>query len=196
MAGMTGLIVAFVLTLGLLEASAQQRGALRGPLSPDATTGAFQGPVRPGGTTGLFRGPTTSEVTKGALRGSVLPGATTGAFRGTVPPGATTGAFREPIPSGVAAGTLTTPPDSLPPTDQAKLLEGHVQMSLTDGALAEAETFLTRLLRMREEVLGPEHPDVAETLEKYADLLRRRDRSAEAEALAARAQEIRAKQGQ
>jgi Tetratricopeptide repeat len=182
-AGMTGLIVASILTLGLLEASAQQRGALRGPLSPDATTGAFQGPVRPGGTTGLFRGHTTSEVTKGALRGSVLPGATTGAFR-------------EPIPSGVAAGTLTTPPESLPSTDQAKLLEGHVQMSLTDGALAEAETFLTRLLRMREEALGPEHPDVAETLEKYADLLRRRDRPAEAEALAARAQEIRAKQGQ
>ncbi len=196
MPSVVGLIVAFALTLGLLEASAQQRGALRGSLPPDATTGAFQGSVPSGGTTGLFRSNIPPGGTTGTFRGSVPPDASTGTFRGSVPPDATTGAFQGTIPSGVATGTLTTPPDSLPPADQAKLVESQLQLSLTDNALADAEATLKRTLGLREAAQGAEHPDVAQTLEKYADLLQRRGRPAEAEELGARAKEIRAKQAQ
>ncbi len=44
-----------------------------------------------------------------------------------------------------------------------------------------------------EKALGPDHPDVAQSLENYAALLRKTGRSAEAEKLEARAEAIRAK---
>ncbi len=50
-----------------------------------------------------------------------------------------------------------------------------------------------RSLAIREKALGPEHPDVATSLENYAALLRATGRSAEAGKMEARAKEIRAK---
>ena len=44
-----------------------------------------------------------------------------------------------------------------------------------------------------EKALGPEHPDVAQILENYADLLRKTNQKDEAAKLEARAKEIRAK---
>ena len=41
--------------------------------------------------------------------------------------------------------------------------------------------------------MGPEHPDVAATLENYANLLRKTDRNEEAEKLEERARVIRGK---
>jgi len=49
-------------------------------------------------------------------------------------------------------------------------------------------------LTRREKVPGPEHIDVAITLEHYAALLRKMDREKEAAALVERAKDIRAKQ--
>ena len=49
-----------------------------------------------------------------------------------------------------------------------------------------------RALAIREKALGPEHPDVALSLENYAELLRKTDRNAEAEKLEERARAIRA----
>ncbi len=50
-----------------------------------------------------------------------------------------------------------------------------------------------RSLAIRENALGPEHPDVAQTLENYAALLRQTGRSADATKMEARAKAIRAK---
>jgi hypothetical protein len=51
-------------------------------------------------------------------------------------------------------------------------------------------------LAIREKALGPDHPDVAVTLEGDALLLRKTDREAEAAAMQARAQAIRARHGE
>src|SRR5260370_324592 len=61
------------------------------------------------------------------------------------------------------------------------------------GQYTEAEPLYERALAIREKALGPEHPDVATTLENYASLLRKMDRSQEAEPLESRARAIRAK---
>ena len=63
------------------------------------------------------------------------------------------------------------------------------------GRTAESESLFGRALAIREEALGPDHPDVAETLEDYAELLRQLGRSEEADSLAARAESIRAAAG-
>jgi len=52
---------------------------------------------------------------------------------------------------------------------------------------------LARALAVREKQLGVDHPDVAKTLVDYAAALRKIGRSAEADALETRADEIRAK---
>ncbi len=44
-----------------------------------------------------------------------------------------------------------------------------------------------------EKALGPKHPDVAQSLENYAALLRKNGRTAEADKMAARAKAIRVK---
>ena len=56
---------------------------------------------------------------------------------------------------------------------------------------AMQKTRLQRSLAIREQALGPEHPDVAASLENYAALLREVGRAAEANTLAARADLIR-----
>ena len=64
------------------------------------------------------------------------------------------------------------------------------------GQYAEAEPLFRRSLAIREKALGPEHPDVATSLENYAKLLRKTDREAEAAKKEARAKAIRAKHAQ
>ena len=61
------------------------------------------------------------------------------------------------------------------------------------GRYAEAEPLHKRALRIDEKALGPEHPDVAQSLENSAALLRETGRGAEAAKLEARAKVIRAK---
>ncbi len=61
------------------------------------------------------------------------------------------------------------------------------------GKYAEAEPLLKRALAIVEKALGPEHPDVAASLENYAALLRETGRSDEAAKMEARAEAIRAK---
>ena len=61
------------------------------------------------------------------------------------------------------------------------------------GRYTEAEALYHRSLAIREKALGPEHPDVAQSLENYADLLRETGRGAEAAKMEARAKAIRAK---
>ena len=51
-----------------------------------------------------------------------------------------------------------------------------------------------RLLATQEKALGPDHPDVAETLENYAALLQETGRDPEATQMEARAKAIHAKQ--
>ena len=50
-----------------------------------------------------------------------------------------------------------------------------------------------RALAIREKALGPDHPDVATSLENYAAMLREVGRGAEAEEMESRAEAIRAK---
>ncbi len=61
------------------------------------------------------------------------------------------------------------------------------------GNYTEAEPLYQRALAIREKALGPEHPQVAQSLENYAALLRKLVREAEAGKMEARAQAIRAK---
>ena len=61
------------------------------------------------------------------------------------------------------------------------------------GRYAEAEPLYQRALAIFETALGPEHPDVATSLENYAALLRKTARAHEAEEFEARAKAIRAK---
>ncbi len=61
------------------------------------------------------------------------------------------------------------------------------------GKYAEAEPLHERALAIREKALGPEHPNVAKSLENYSDLLRKTRRGDEAAMMDARAKAIRAK---
>ncbi len=61
------------------------------------------------------------------------------------------------------------------------------------GKYTKAEPLYQRSLTIREKVLGPEHPNVATSLENYASLLRATNRSSEAAPLEARAKAIRDK---
>ncbi len=64
---------------------------------------------------------------------------------------------------------------------------------LAEGRNSEAEPLYARALTIREKTLGPEHPDLATSLENYAALLRETERADEAERMEARAKAIRAK---
>ncbi len=57
----------------------------------------------------------------------------------------------------------------------------------------EAEPLYERSLAIREKALGPEHPNVAGSLENYSALLSETGRGSEAVKLEARARAIRAK---
>ena len=59
------------------------------------------------------------------------------------------------------------------------------------GRNSEVESLYKRLLAIWEKVLGPRHPHVAESLEKYASLLRESRRDTEAAKVEARAKAIR-----
>ncbi len=61
------------------------------------------------------------------------------------------------------------------------------------GRYAEVEPLFQRALAINEKALGPEHPDVAQSLENYAALLRQTARAYEAKRMEARAKAIRAK---
>ncbi len=61
------------------------------------------------------------------------------------------------------------------------------------GKYAEAEPLFKRSLSIWEKALGPDHPNVATTLENYAGLLRETAREGEADKLEARAKAIRSK---
>ena len=62
-----------------------------------------------------------------------------------------------------------------------------------EGKYDEAEPLYKRALEMMKKSLGPDHPDVAQTLENYAALLRKTGRGDEAAKMEARAEAIRAK---
>ena len=61
------------------------------------------------------------------------------------------------------------------------------------GKYAEAEPLARKAVTLREQALGPEHPELAKSLEEYALVLRKLKREAEADAAEARAKAIRAK---
>jgi tetratricopeptide (TPR) repeat protein len=64
---------------------------------------------------------------------------------------------------------------------------------MTKVAYADAEPLFRRLLAIREKSLGPDHPDVATTLNDLAELYRNAGRYADAEPLCKRALAIREK---
>ncbi len=61
------------------------------------------------------------------------------------------------------------------------------------GRYPEAELLYRRALAIWEKTLGPEHPDVATSLENYAALLRKTGRDAEAARMETRAKKMRTK---
>ncbi len=72
-------------------------------------------------------------------------------------------------------------------------LNNLAQLYHAQGKYAEAEPLFQRSLAIWEKALGPEHSDVATTLENYAALLRQTARADKAERMEARATAIRAK---
>ena len=75
----------------------------------------------------------------------------------------------------------------------ATSLNNLAELYRVQGQYAEAEPLYKRVLAIKENALGPEHPNVATSLEKYVVLLRKTGRTAEADKLAARAKAIRMK---
>jgi tetratricopeptide (TPR) repeat protein len=61
------------------------------------------------------------------------------------------------------------------------------------GKFTECEPLLERSLKLRQEKLGPDHADIADTLRDYAKLLRKLGRNADAETMYAQAKAILAK---
>jgi hypothetical protein len=66
-------------------------------------------------------------------------------------------------------------------------------VALGQKYMNEADSLYGRVVEVRERVLGPEHVDVARTLEDQAGLLQQMHRDVEADALKARAEAIRLK---
>ena len=60
----------------------------------------------------------------------------------------------------------------------------------SEGRYREAEPLYQRSLAILERVLGPEHPNVATSLNNYAQLLRKKGQNAEAASMEARARAI------
>ncbi len=77
----------------------------------------------------------------------------------------------------------------------ARRLNPLADVYYAQGQYAEAKPLYKRALRIYERTLGKNHPEVAVTLENYADLLRRTNRDAKAKKMEARAKAIRAKRG-
>lgn len=77
----------------------------------------------------------------------------------------------------------------------ARRLNALADVYYAQGQYAEAKPLYKRALRIYERTLGKNHPEVAVTLENYADLLRRTNRDAKAKKMEAHAKAIRAKRG-
>ncbi len=75
----------------------------------------------------------------------------------------------------------------------ATSLNNLALLYFAQGKYAEAEPLYKRSLSIAETALGPEHPQVADSLGNYAWLLRETGREAEADKMEARAKTIRAK---
>ncbi len=73
----------------------------------------------------------------------------------------------------------------------ATSLNNLAEIFLAQGKYAEAEPLCKRSLTIRETALGPEHPQVADSLGNYAWLLRETGRETEADKMEARAKAIR-----
>jgi tetratricopeptide (TPR) repeat protein len=65
----------------------------------------------------------------------------------------------------------------------AKSLNDLALLYYDQAQYAKAEPLYQRVLAIREKALDPQHPDVAGSLEDYALLLRKMDRSHEAASL-------------
>ncbi len=78
----------------------------------------------------------------------------------------------------------------------ATSLNNLVELYHDQGKYTVAETLYKRLLTISEKALGAEHPDVAQTLENYAGLLREMWREEDASIMEARAKAIREKNAQ
>jgi hypothetical protein len=78
----------------------------------------------------------------------------------------------------------------------AHSLTGLAFFFQTHGHYARAESLFEWALAIQERTLGPDHPDVATSLENYADILRKTHRKTEAIVVEARAKAIRAKHAQ
>ncbi len=76
---------------------------------------------------------------------------------------------------------------------QSLSLNNLAELYRAQGRYTDAEPLYKRSLAIWEMALGPEHPDVATSLENYAALLRQTKRADEAERMEARAKAIRAK---
>jgi hypothetical protein len=71
-------------------------------------------------------------------------------------------------------------------------LNGLAELCRSQGRDAEAEPLYLRALAIREKALGPDHPQLAPSLESLAGLYRETNRVTEAQALQARAATVRA----
>jgi Tfp pilus assembly protein PilF len=71
-------------------------------------------------------------------------------------------------------------------------LNNLANLYCNQGQYAQAEPLHKRALAIREKALGPDHPDVAQSLENMAQLYRKTDQEKAAEELEKRAAAIRA----
>jgi tetratricopeptide (TPR) repeat protein len=77
------------------------------------------------------------------------------------------------------------------PADLAALLNNLALLHYHRGAYLEAEPLLARAVRVEAEAFGPDHPDLAVTLENHAAVLLELERREEAEAALNRAKAVR-----
>ncbi len=82
--------------------------------------------------------------------------------------------------------------ESRPPASRTKENTSEGDRSVWNR-VRQAEPLYRRSLAIWEEALGPEHPNVATSLENYAALLRATGHTAEADKMEARAKAIRAR---
>ncbi len=75
----------------------------------------------------------------------------------------------------------------------AASLNNLAELYHNQGRYAKAEPVFERALAIVDKALGPDHPNVATSLENYATLLRKTGRTTEAANLVAQAKAIRAK---
>jgi hypothetical protein len=81
----------------------------------------------------------------------------------------------------------------LDPGAVAKTLHDVALRFAKEGKYAEAERIYQQCLQIREKDCGPNDPDLCQTLENYAKLLRKTNREVEASELDIRAKAIREK---